>query len=63
MNLTTLPDLMTEKMLAEFLGKKSISMWRMRRQNPPAIPYLRIANAVYYLKADVEAFLSGRRIT
>jgi len=62
-SLTGLPDVFPEKTLSKILGKSSISLWRMRRKNPPDIPYLRIANGIYYLRSDVEAFLSRSRIT
>lgn len=61
-NLSGLPDVFPEKTLSKILGKSAVSLWRMRRKDPPDIPYLRISNGIYYLRADVEAFLSRNRI-
>lgn len=61
-SLSALPDVFPEKTLAKVLGKSSVSLWRMRRKNPPDIPYLRISNGIYYLRADVEAFLTRNRV-
>ena len=62
-NLTGLPDVFPEKTLSKILGKSSVSLWRMRRKDPPDIPYLRISNGIYYLRADVEAFLMRSRVS
>ena len=61
-SLSGLPDVFPEKTLSKILGKSAVSLWRMRRKDPPDIPYLRISNGIYYLRSDVEAFLARRRV-
>lgn len=51
----TLPNVVSEVDLANFLGRSLVTMWRYRQKG--LITHRKIAGRIYYLKEDIVEFL------
>lgn len=50
-----LPDILTDKDLAEYLNFSAMSLWRFRRSG--LLPFRRVGGQIRYTRADVDMFL------
>jgi hypothetical protein len=57
-DLNDLPELMREEVAANFLGKSTTTMWRLRKE--ARISYRRMG-AIYYLREDIREFLDRNK--
>lgn len=60
LDFSSLPELATEKQLADFLSKSTLTLWRERKRG--RLSFHRIGNEIRYTHRDVQEYLDRGRV-